>query len=83
MTTMIQSPIKAGTGRRVRRQTAGRFPARSEHIDFRTSCRKCGNVPTCMVNLGPVVVERTCHTCGDMEFFGAEAAGFPAVDILK
>jgi len=74
MTTMIQLPIEAETVRRVRRQAIGRVPARSEHIDFKTPCRKCGNAPTWMVKRGPVVIERTCHTCGDVEFFDMEAA---------
>ena len=73
MTTMIQSPIKAATAGRVRRRTIGQLPARSEHIDFKTPCRKCGNAPTWMVIRGPILVERTCHTCGDVEFFDGEA----------
>ena len=71
LTTTTQSPIKPVTARRVRRQTIGRSPPRTERIDFKTPCRKCGNAPTCMVKLGPVVIERTCHTCGDIEFFDA------------
>ncbi len=73
LTTTTQSPMKAGTARRVRRQTVGRFPARTERIDFKTPCRKCGNAPTCMVKLGPVVIERTCHTCGDIQFLDETA----------
>ena len=69
LTTTTQSPMKAGTARRMRHRTIGRYPARTERIDFTTPCRKCGNAPTCMVKLGPVVIERTCHTCGDIEFF--------------
>ena len=71
LTTTTESHFKPVTTRRVRRQTIGRFPARTERIDFKTPCRKCGNAPTCMVKLGPVVIERTCHTCGDIEFFDA------------
>ena len=73
LTTTPQSPIKPVNARRVRRQTIGRLPARTERIDFKTPCRKCGNAPTCMVKLGPVVIERTCHTCGDIEFLDETA----------
>ena len=79
VTTTTQSPIKPGTARRVRRQTIGRLPPRTERIDFKTPCRKCGNAPTCMVKLGPVVIERTCHTCGDIEFLDAAAAMYHQV----
>ena len=79
MTTSTQSPIKDGTASRVIRQTIGRFPARSEHIDFKTPCRKCGNAPTWIVKRGRVVVERTCHTCGDVEFFDMEVVAYDSV----
>ena len=29
-----------------------------------------------MVKLGPVAVERTCHTCGDIEFLDAEDVAY-------
>ena len=73
LTTTIQSPIKPVNARRARRQTIKRLPPRTERIDFKTPCRKCGNAPTCMVKLGPVVIERTCHTCGDIEFLAETA----------
>ena len=73
MTTLTQPPIKAGAARRVRRRTIGRFPVRSEHIDFKTPCRKCGSAPTWLVKRGSVVIERTYHMCGDVEFFEGEA----------
>lgn len=76
LTTTTQSPIKPVTARRVRRQTIGGLPPRTERLDFTTPCRKCGNGPTCMVKLGPVVIERTCHTCGDIEFPDAAAVAY-------
>lgn len=76
MTTLTQLRNKAGAARRVRRRTIGQIPARSEHIDFKTPCRRCGNAPTWMVKRGSVVIERTCHTCGDVEFFGTEDVAF-------
>ena len=79
LTTTPLSPMKAGIVRRMRRRPNGRYPARSEHIDFKTPCRKCGNAPTCMVKLGPVVIERTCHTCGDIEFLDVAADAHPEV----
>ena len=61
---LAHSKMRAGNARKVRCRTIGWFPARTERIDFTTPCRKCGNAPTCMVKLGPVVIERTFHTCG-------------------
>ena len=72
MTTSTQSPMKEGISRPVRPRTIGRFPVRSERIDFTTPCRKCENAPTCVVKLGPVATERTCPTCGDVEFFDVQ-----------
>ena len=71
--TTTQSTITAGATRRVKRQIVGQLPSRSEHIDFKTPCRKCGNAPTWLVKRGSVVIERTCHMCGDVEFFEDEA----------
>ena len=76
MTTLTQLPIKGVSARRVRHRTIRRFPVRSEHIDFTTPCRKCGNAPTCMVKLGSVAVERTCHTCGDIEFLDGTGVAY-------
>ncbi len=71
MITTARSAAKAGTPRRVRRQTIGLLAAQSERFDFKTPCRKCGNTPTQLVCRGPIIIERTCHNCGDVEFLDA------------
>ena len=67
----------------MRRRTIGRFPARSERIDFTMLCRTCRNAPTCLVKLGPVPIERTCHTCGGMEFLDATAVAYQMVNTVR
>ncbi len=71
MITTARSTAKAGTPRRVRRQTIGLLAAQSERFDFKTPCRKCDNTPTRLVCRGPLIIERTCHNCGDVEFLDA------------
>ena len=73
MITTARSATKAGTPRRLRRQAIGLLAAKSERFDFKTRCRKCGSTPTQLVCRGPIIIERTCHNCGDVEFLDAPA----------
>lgn len=71
MITTARSAAKAGTPRRLRRQSIGLLAAKSERFDFKTRCRKCGSTPTHLVCRGPIIIERTCHNCGDVDFLDA------------
>ena len=62
----IQGDGQQRQATRQRQEVLHHLPAVAHH--------KCGNLPTCMVKLGTVVIERTCHTCGDIEFLDETAA---------
>ena len=66
-TTMAARPRTKG---RIRRNI-GMLPSRTERKDMNTPCRQCGGTPTRLIGRGNVATERSCHTCGHIEYLDA------------
>ena len=50
-----------------------RLPSKSERRDMKTPCAHCGATPTIITMRGRIQVERSCPTCGRLEYLNDAA----------